>query len=67
MQIYCSFVDSNFVFSAVFLRMFEITDFFSLLKGAVDEVFQYCILVLSVFDIEVWFSILRCKWVKQGT
>lgn len=65
MQMYCSFVDSNFVFSAVFLRMFEITDFFSLLKGAVDEVFQYCILVLSVFDIEVWFSILRCKWVKQ--
>lgn len=53
MQMYCSFVDSNFVFSAVFLRMFEITDFFSLLKGAVDEVFQYCILVLSVFDIEV--------------
>lgn len=47
MQMYCTFVDSNFVFSAVFLRMFEITDFFSLLKGAVDEVFQYCILVLS--------------------
>lgn len=67
MQMYRSFVDSNFVFSAVFLRMFEITDFFSLLKGAVDEVFQYCILVLSLFDIEVWFSILRCKWVKQGT
>lgn len=36
---YCSFVDFNFVFSVVFLRMFEIIDFFFLLKGVVDEVF----------------------------